>query len=250
MRRPLMGLVASKLKGMLTWDGSSGSPALLGIVDGAGCSARVSAEPVTRGTPLMAARTRAQSSAHRAIGPSLSSDQQRAMAPALDTRPNVGRRPVDPHVRDGEMIDPSVSVPMPNPMQPDAPAAAEPALEPDEPRSGFHGLLVRPPCQTSPMARAPSVVLATSTAPASLSLRTTAASRLGRRSLYGSAPQVVGMSAVSRRSLAPQGMPCSGPRYLPAAISASAASACLWARSSVMGMANLSLSSGRGNRCR
>ena len=34
------------------------------------------------------------------------------------------------------------------------------------------------------------------------------------------------MPAVSSRSLAPQGMPCSGPRYLPAAISASARRAC------------------------
>ena len=48
------------------------------------------------------------------------------------------------------MIEPSVSVPMAKPTQPEATAAAEPALEPDDPFSGFQGLLVRPPCQMSP----------------------------------------------------------------------------------------------------
>ncbi len=61
-----------------------------------------------------------------------------------------------------------------------------------------------------------------STAPASFSRATTAESVAGTRLRNGSAPYVVAMPAVSSRSFTPYGMPCSGPRYLPAAISASA----------------------------
>ena len=60
--------------------------------------------------------------------------------------------------------------------RPAATAAAEPADEPLEPCSGFHGLRVLPPNQTSPQARAPTESLATSTAPASSRRRTTVAS--------------------------------------------------------------------------
>src|SRR5262245_20498458 len=129
----------------------------------------------------MAERTRAVSSAQRAMGPALSRDQQRAMAPARLTRPKGGRRPVVPQAREGEMIEPRVSVPMPKGMQPAATAAALPALEPEEPFFGSHGLLVRPLCQRSPMARAPRVVLATRIAPALSSFLMTAASRVGVR---------------------------------------------------------------------
>ena len=53
------------------------------------------------------------------------------------------------------------------------------------------------------------------------------------------------MPAVSSRSLPPQGMPCSGPRYLPAAISRSACLACASARSRVRVMTQRSLGSKR-----
>ena len=50
----------------------------------------------------------------------------------------------------------------------------------------------------------------------------------------GAAPHVVGMPPpVASRSLAPYGMPCSGPRQRPAAISASARRASVMARSRV-----------------
>ena len=53
------------------------------------------------------------------------------------------------------------------------------------------------------------------------------------------------MPAVSSRSFAPQGMPCSGPRYWPAAISRSACLACASARSRVSVMTQRSLGSKR-----
>ena len=164
------------------------------------------------------------------MGPSLSSDQQSAMAPLRGTRPNVGRRPLTPQRVDGETMLPSVSEPSANPTRPAAVAEPGPADEPDEPSSRFHGFLVCPPNQTSLSASAPRLSLAASTAPASASRLTTVASADGTRWRKGSAPHVVGMPAVSTRSLAPHGTPCSGPRYLPRAISASArraaASAC------------------------
>ena len=67
---------------------------------------------------------------------------------------------------DGETIEPSVSVPIANPTPPAVVAAAEPADEPLDPCSRFHGLRVMPPNQTSPQASSPRVSLAMSTAPA------------------------------------------------------------------------------------
>ena len=92
----------------------------------------------------------AVSSAARQIGPTLSSDQHSAMPPARDTRPKVGRSPVVPQRWLGDVIEPSVSVPMEKPHSPAAVADAEPALDPLDPSLRFHGLLVRPPYQMSP----------------------------------------------------------------------------------------------------
>ena len=61
------------------------------------------------------------------------------------------------------------------------------------------------------------------TAPAPRSMDTSGASRDGVRPAWSGEPFSVGMSAVSMMSLSPTGMPCRGPRYLPAAISASSA---------------------------
>src|ERR1700732_737796 len=108
---------------------------------------------------------------------------------------------------------PPVSLPIEKPTSPAAVAAPEPALEPDDPSSSSHGFIVWPPNQMSLSASAPRLSLATSTAPALWSRLTTAASSEGMRFLNGSAPYVVGMPAVSTRSLAPHGMPCRGPRY-------------------------------------
>src|SRR5260370_34075444 len=97
----------------------------------------------------MAASTIAVSSTYRQIGPTLSSDQQSAIAPAREIRPNVGLSPVAPQRWLGDVMDPSVSVPIEKAHSPAAVAEADPALEPLEPSLRFHGLRVRPPYQIS-----------------------------------------------------------------------------------------------------
>jgi hypothetical protein len=64
---------------------------------------------------------------------------QSCIPPARDTRPKVGRRPVVPQRWQGEVIEPSVSVPMAKAQRPAATAEAEPALEPLERHSGSKG---------------------------------------------------------------------------------------------------------------
>src|ERR1700728_1187714 len=100
------------------------------------------------------------------MGPSLSMVQLSAMAPVRGTKPKVGRRAVTPQRVEGDEMEPRVSDPMENATQPAEVADAGPAEEPLEPCLGFHGLRVRPPYQTSPMARAPRVSLAMRIAPA------------------------------------------------------------------------------------
>src|SRR3954464_7829786 len=133
----------------------------------------------------MAANTSAQSSALRVIGPILSIVYASAIAPERGTRPKVGRRPERPHTVEGDVMEPFVSVPMPNATQPAAVAEPGPADDPLEPLApvanpvvgpGSHGLRVRSPYQTSPCASAPRVSLAMRIAPASSRRFTTAAS--------------------------------------------------------------------------
>src|SRR6202034_4726800 len=113
--------------------------------------------------------TRAESSAVRAIGPSLTIVQANAIAPVRGTKPNVGRKPVAPHRVEGEEIEPNVSDPMAKATQPLAVAKADPAEEPLEPSPVFQGFRVRPPNHLSPIAKAPRESFATRTAPASSS---------------------------------------------------------------------------------
>src|SRR6266853_6907506 len=181
--------------------------------------------------PEIACSTSNASSTPRVMGPSLSNDQHSVIAPLRGTRPYVGRSPVTPQRMLGDTMLPSVSLPMEKPTRPAAVAAPGPALDPDAPSSSSHGFIVWPPNQMSFSASAPRLNLATSTAPASFRRCTTAESAAGTRFLNGSAPYVVAMPAVSSKSFTPNGMPCSGPRYLPAAMSASAFFACLSATS-------------------
>src|ERR1700756_490611 len=107
--------------------------------------------------PYMTLKTIAQSSTVRAIGPSLSIDQLKAIAPVRLTRPYVGRRPVTPHRSQGDTIEPCVSDPMAKGSNPAAVAAAGPAEDPLEPCLRFQGLRVMPPYQYSPIASSPRV---------------------------------------------------------------------------------------------
>src|SRR6478752_2401932 len=107
----------------------------------------------------------------------------------------------------GATMLPPVSLPTEKPTSAAAVAAPGPALDPDAPSSSSHGFIVWPPNQMSFSASAPSDSLATSTAPASSSRRTTTESADGTRLRNGSAPYVVGISFVSSRSLTPYGMP-------------------------------------------
>src|SRR2546425_7308190 len=131
----------------------------------------------------MRSRTISQSRAKRAIGPSLSSDHDSAIAPCRDTRPNVGRSPETPQKEDGQRIDPQVSEPMANGTSADATAAPAPDDEPHVQRSRFQGLWAAPVSDASPFEYpsppASSIIasLPSRTAPASRSLRTTVASR-------------------------------------------------------------------------
>src|SRR5580658_6291999 len=139
----------------------------------------------------MACNTSIASSTLRVMGPSLSSDQHNVIAPVRGTRPYVGRSPVIPQRMEGLTMLPSVSLPIAKPTSPAAVAAPGPALEPDDPSSSSHGFMVCPPNQMSFNASAPRLSFATSTAPASCNLFTTAASLAGTRSQKGSAPHVV-----------------------------------------------------------
>src|ERR1039458_1129196 len=107
---------------------------------------------------------------------------------------------------DGLMMLPPVSLPIEKPTNPAAVAAPGPALDPDDASSSSQGFMVWPPNQMSLSASAPRLSLATNTAPASRRRFTTTASSLGTRLRKGSAPYVVGIPAVSSRSLPPQGM--------------------------------------------
>ncbi len=84
----------------------------------------------------------AQSSAERQIGPSLSRVHDRVIAPARLTLPNVGRSPVAPQRAEGETIEPIVSLPIEKATRPALVAAADPAEDPLDPSSRFHGLRV------------------------------------------------------------------------------------------------------------
>src|SRR2546423_504114 len=99
-----------------------------------------------RSGPAIACSTAPQSSAVRAIGPSLSSVHESAIAPLRETRPYVGRRPVTPQYADGVPIEPDVSEPIAKGTRPAPTAEPDPLEDPPDQCSVFQGL--RPgPCR-------------------------------------------------------------------------------------------------------
>src|SRR5262245_20740550 len=109
------------------------------------------------------------------MGPTLSMVHASAITPCRLTRPKLGLRPVVPQRVEGETMLPHVSVPIAKPTHPAAVSDAEPADEPLDPWSSFHGLRHIPPNHTSPHASSPTAVFARRTAPASSSFSMTAA---------------------------------------------------------------------------
>src|SRR5581483_9924319 len=87
----------------------------------------------------MACSTRAQSTAERHIGPSLSSVHDSAIAPYRLTRPYVGRRPVMPQNAEGVRIEPDVSEPIANGARPADTAIPDPLDDPPDQRVRSHG---------------------------------------------------------------------------------------------------------------
>ena len=138
-----------------------------------------------------------------------------------------------PHADAGPRMLPPVSDPSEPMHSPAATAAPEPLLEPPGMWSGFHGLRAGskrlvggPPRANSCIASLPS-----STVPAAFSRATTVASCDGTRCSSTFDCAVVRTPAVSYRSFRAMGMPCSGPRYSPATMAASAARASATAES-------------------
>src|SRR6478752_8752034 len=129
-------------------------------------------------------------------------------------RPKVGRSPARPQRAAGLKIEPLVSVPIANATQPAAVADEGPADDPLEPRLMSHGLFVRPRYHQSLLANRPVASFAINTAPASRSRTTISASSSMIRFSKSREPHVVRTPFVEKRSLTPQGSPCSGPRYL------------------------------------
>ena len=133
--------------------------------------------------------------------------------------------PTSPAAADGDVTEPSVSVPMATAQQFAAAADPDPELEPDGVRSSAYGLRVCPPRPLQPLdecverkfAHSLRFVLPRITAPAARSRSATNESRAAMLSASASEPAVVCIrSAVSMLSLISTGMPCSGPRTFPA----------------------------------
>src|SRR6186713_2204040 len=73
------------------------------------------------------------------------------MIPLRLSKPSVGLMPTMPLVCDGQMIEPSVSVPTATEARLAAMAAPEPDDEPHAERSNAYGLRVRPPREDHPL---------------------------------------------------------------------------------------------------
>ena len=100
--------------------------------------------------PARTSRRRATSSTVRAIGPGLSWLALMGTTPCVDTAPTVGLIPATPLSDAGQVMDPSVSVPMASGARPAATAAADPEEDPPGLRSRAQGLPVSPPMADQP----------------------------------------------------------------------------------------------------
>src|SRR5579863_6913339 len=99
----------------------------------------------------MTDRISPQSSAVRAMGPSLSMDHAIAMAPYRLTRPKLGRNPEKPQHAVGQMMDPRVSDPMEKAARTAATTAAEPLDYPQVQHSGCQVFRAGPVREAEPL---------------------------------------------------------------------------------------------------
>ena len=143
------------------------------------------------------------------------------MTPARLVRPTVGLMPTTPLTPDGQMIEPSVSVPIDTATRLAATAIAEPELDPHGVRSSTYGFLPCPLRALHPLTPGADLKYAHSlidalprmTAPASRSFFAMNASSRTRAPTSARAPAVFSiLSAVAMLSFRRMGMPCSGPR--------------------------------------
>ncbi len=74
----------------------------------------------------------------------MSREAESGIAPARETRPQVGFRPVTPQIDAGSLIEPPVSEPSAAKVARDATAAPEPEEEPPVMCAGFQGLRTWP----------------------------------------------------------------------------------------------------------
>src|SRR3954466_1276542 len=147
------------------------------------------------------------------------------MIPALLTSPTVGLIPTIPFADDGQTIEPSVSVPTASAHRFADTAPPDPELDPHGFLSSTYGFLACPPLPLQPLvecvdrkfAHSLRFALPSRIAPAARSLAAMNASWSGTEPASASEPAVVVIrSAVSMLSLIRTGIPCSGPRTLPA----------------------------------
>ena len=112
-------------------------------------------------------------------GPGESCDDEIGTIPSRGTRPTVGLSPTHPLNAAGQVIEPSVSVPIAKRVMPAPTAAPLPELDPPAERFRAYGLRVRPPYALHPLTELSSrmfahslrFVLPSSTIPASRSRR-------------------------------------------------------------------------------
>ena len=163
-------------------------------------------------------------------GPGESCDDEMGTTPTVGTCPTVGLSPTHPLKAAGQVIEPSVSVPIAKRVTPAATAAPLPDEEPPGDRLSAYGLRVSPPYALQPdverssrrLAHSLRLALPSTTIPASRSRATIgASSRGGGMSTNASDPAVVARPAVSMLSFTSTGTPCNGLRGRPRAASAS-----------------------------
>jgi hypothetical protein len=123
----------------------------------------------------------------RVIGPAVSGEAAMKIMPDRLTNPTVGFSPTMPQVKEGDRMDPSVSVPTATTQRFAATAAADPEFEPEVLQSSAYGLRACPRLPLQPLVDVVERILAHSlrfvlpkiTQPAARSRATTAVSRGG-----------------------------------------------------------------------